>query len=136
MISENPHLLVSPDGMGLISDIRPIGAIRELPFYDKLIMELVGSLATIGYVGDFVDDPDMTQLLKDIKDLFLDIVYLSRWWFQIFFYFHPYLGKIPILTNIFQMGWNHQLAMTDQDCRFSAVKQQEIQLMVVAEGSF
>jgi len=24
------------------------------------------------------------------------------------FYFHPYLGKIPILTNIFQMGWNHQ----------------------------
>ena len=26
------------------------------------------------------------------------------------FYFHPYLGKIPNLTNIFQMGWNHQLA--------------------------
>ena len=25
------------------------------------------------------------------------------------FYFHPYLGKWPILTNIFQMGWNHQL---------------------------
>ena len=25
------------------------------------------------------------------------------------FYFHPYLGKIPILTNIFQGGWNHQL---------------------------
>ena len=24
------------------------------------------------------------------------------------FYFHPYLGKIPILTDIFQMGWNHQ----------------------------
>ena len=32
----------------------------------------------------------------------------TRWWFQIFFYVHPYLGKIPILTNIFQMGWNHQ----------------------------
>ena len=28
---------------------------------------------------------------------------------QIFFYFHPYLGKISNLTNIFQMGWNHQL---------------------------
>ena len=26
------------------------------------------------------------------------------------FYFHPDLGKIPILTNIFQMGWNHQPA--------------------------
>ena len=30
-------------------------------------------------------------------------------WFQIFFEkFHPYLGKISNLTNIFQMGWNHQ----------------------------
>ena len=27
------------------------------------------------------------------------------------FYFHPYLGKIPILTNIFQRGWNHQLVI-------------------------
>ena len=25
------------------------------------------------------------------------------------FYFHPYLGKMSILTNIFQRGWNHQL---------------------------
>ena len=24
------------------------------------------------------------------------------------FYFHPHLGKIPSLTNMFQMGWNHQ----------------------------
>ena len=23
--------------------------------------------------------------------------------------FHPYLGKIHILTNLFHMGWNHQL---------------------------
>ena len=23
-------------------------------------------------------------------------------------YFHPYLAKIPNLTNIFQIGWNHQ----------------------------
>ena len=28
-----------------------------------------------------------------------------------YFCFHPYLGKIPILTNIFQMGWNHQPVM-------------------------
>ena len=32
----------------------------------------------------------------------------SRWWNSNIFYFHPYLGKIPILTNILQMGWNHQ----------------------------
>ena len=25
------------------------------------------------------------------------------------FYFHPYLGKIPILTNIFQKGWHHHV---------------------------
>ncbi len=30
------------------------------------------------------------------------------------FYFHPYLGKIPILTNIFQMGWNHQLDKSEK----------------------
>ena len=28
---------------------------------------------------------------------------------SIIVYFQPYLGKIPILTNIFQVGWNHQL---------------------------
>ena len=30
----------------------------------------------------------------------------SRWWFH--FFFHPHLGKTPSLTDIFQMGWNHQ----------------------------
>ena len=34
---------------------------------------------------------------------------MSRWWFQFFFIFITTWGKIPILTNIFQMGWNHQL---------------------------
>ena len=34
----------------------------------------------------------------------LDQIQRLRWWFQIFLYFHPYLGKIPILTNIFQRG--------------------------------
>ena len=34
----------------------------------------------------------------------------TRWWqLKYFWNFHPYLGKIPILTNIFQTGWNHQL---------------------------
>ena len=28
------------------------------------------------------------------------------------FYFHPYLGKWSDLTNISQMGWNHQLDIT------------------------
>ena len=29
--------------------------------------------------------------------------------FIFYFYFHPYLGKWSNLTNIFQLGWNHQL---------------------------
>ena len=32
----------------------------------------------------------------------------TRWWFQIFFIFTPIQGKVSNLTNIFQMGWNHQ----------------------------
>ena len=33
----------------------------------------------------------------------------AGWWFQICFMFIPTWGNDPILTNIFQMGWNHQL---------------------------
>ena len=29
------------------------------------------------------------------------------------FYFHPYLGKWSNLTNIFQVGWNHQPVLLD-----------------------
>ena len=35
----------------------------------------------------------------------------SVWWFQIFFIFNPIWGKWSNLTNIFQMGWNHHLAV-------------------------
>ena len=35
----------------------------------------------------------------------------SWWWFQRFYICTPIWGKIPILTNIFQMGWNHQLGL-------------------------
>ena len=34
----------------------------------------------------------------------------TGWWFQIFFIF-IYSGKGSNLTNIFQMGWNHQLVI-------------------------
>ena len=33
-------------------------------------------------------------------------IWNSRWWFQ--FFLKPYLGRWSNLTNIFQMGWNHQ----------------------------
>ena len=34
---------------------------------------------------------------------------ISGWWFQICLIFTPIWGRFPILTHIFQMGWNHQL---------------------------
>ena len=34
------------------------------------------------------------------------------------FCFHPYFGKIPNLTNIFQMGWNHHLVLIPVPERF------------------
>ena len=44
------------------------------------------------------------ELLPDVVEICALLQNKSRWWFQFFFHFHPYLGKIPILTNIFQMG--------------------------------
>ena len=32
------------------------------------------------------------------------------------FYFHPYLGKVSNLINIFQLGWNHQLDDVHSKC--------------------
>ena len=36
-------------------------------------------------------------------------IFVTGWWFQAFLIFNPYLGKWSNLTDIFQMGWNHQL---------------------------
>ena len=49
-----------------------------------------------------------TKILKHIWEI---TWIFSGWWFQIFFSFHPYLGKFSNLTHIFQMGWNHQLVL-------------------------
>ena len=43
------------------------------------------------------------------------------------FYVHPYLGKIPIFTTIFQMGWNHQLVWLDTQIRLFVWWQMSIQ---------
>ena len=37
-------------------------------------------------------------------ETYLQNTILARWWFQILFIFTPILGKIHILTNIFQRG--------------------------------
>ena len=42
-----------------------------------------------------VFEREILEIVRDVKNW----VVVSN-----IFYFHPYLGKIPILTNIFQMG--------------------------------
>ena len=42
--------------------------------------------------------------------------------------FSPYLQKIPILTNIFQMGWNHQF-IAKCTCNFFDEYNQVIQVV-------
>ena len=44
---------------------------------------------------------------KNLRKLFRR---LARWWFQKLFIFTPTWGRFQFLTNIFQRGWNHQLA--------------------------
>ena len=59
-----------------------------------------------------------TTRRDEIPDFFEKSI--PRWWqLKHFWNFHPYLGKIPFLTNIFQMGWNHQL---DSYCRWWQLK--------------
>ena len=56
--------------------------------------------------------------------------FFSRWWFHKYFVFLLLtLGKIPILTHIFQRGWNHQLVLilrrvetTNQSALLSSVR--------------
>ena len=45
------------------------------------------------------------------RSTILGLVYIIYFWVVVsnIFYFYPYLGKWWKLTNIFQMGWNHQL---------------------------
>ena len=43
------------------------------------------------------------------NDIFYMVMF-SRWWFQTFLIFYPYLWRWFNLTDVFQMGWNHQLA--------------------------
>ena len=46
------------------------------------------------------------------------LVYSMYYWVVVLnmFYFHPYLGRWSNWTNIFQMGWNHQLANHKNRC--------------------
>ena len=48
--------------------------------------------------------PFVWDLILKVQMLINFIIVSISWWFHIFFYVYPYLGKIPIVTNIFQLG--------------------------------
>ena len=56
----------------------------------------------------------LTEKLIEMKMSHLLAIHSKQNWVVVsnIFYFHPYLGKILILTNIFQVGWNQQPEMT------------------------
>ena len=61
--------------------------------------------------GLYLQSPLVTFSMLRRKNVFekINLKCLSTtWWFHTK-YVDPYLGKIFILTNIFQRGWNHQL---------------------------
>ena len=62
-----------------------------------------------------VSSPWMARKVKDLSSWNLDCN-CSRW-VATHFFFHPYLGKSSNLTNIFQMGWNHQPVLMLQRIR-------------------
>ena len=60
----------------------------------------------------------------------------TGWWFQIFFIFNPKIGKIPILTHIFQMGWNHQLEKDEHGTwEFSPLEKEKTIFQSIISGS-
>ena len=53
-------------------------------------------------------------------------------------FFHPYLGKVSNLTNIFEMGWNHQLDeyYLPENERMSPKKDRFTRTRIIFQSSF
>ena len=115
--STNHHLVTCPPRKVVVKNP---GA--QVSLFDAAGVAALGTLPCFG--GRLGSGSNRSQVRAGIRKTLFSTYWLgnfpfgscsihraSGWWFQIFFYFHPYLGKIPILTNIFQMGWNHQLGL-------------------------
>ena len=87
---------------------------------------LYGLLASWGpeelELGSFwVSEPEIQQAAVHTDENWLVV--------QVFFIFHPYLGKISNLTNIFQRGWNHELEKNKQEERKVIVNFNELSII-------
>ena len=75
------------------------------PCFDQIFWPSFG-----GWFRPKIEDIHSFQVWVVCTQIFNNPFFLSVNWVVVsnILYFHPYVGKIPILTNIFQMGWNHQ----------------------------
>ena len=97
------------------------------------ILKMIFPFPKVGYVNPLEGNPkfnmiqtflsaDSSSSRKNGEGIFTKLSSLPSFWvrvaiidylvvggFKYFFYVHPYLGKWSNMTNIFQMGWNHQL---------------------------
>ena len=74
------------------------------------LQDLDGKLQVIE--ADTAEQQRKVQSLEGLGICLVFIRFMAGWWCSdYFFYSHPYLGEMIQfdLTNIFQMGWNHQL---------------------------
>ena len=79
-----------------------------LSLYLKDLLECCSSSMTVAHLPSlwWTESSKLKTRAQKMEDTICILVVVSN-----IFYFHPYLGKWSNLTNIFQMGWNHQLGM-------------------------
>ena len=100
-VTETPEIAGVPYDQGLLTVGFPL--IRH--YYKPLF-----------FFGDTLGEDRLTSYETSMEHgishhVFRFVIYfdmISRVVVSNIFDFHPYLGKISNLTNIFQMGWNHQ----------------------------
>ena len=86
--------------------------ILALSFFSKINpQEFLGTelLWVLGVWSFLVDDLSLKRSAGFMARYLCMPPKTTGWWFQNIFYFQPHLGRFPFLTDISQMGWNHQL---------------------------
>ena len=76
---------------------------KKVTLHHLVLGWLVGQSALFLHLF-FSPAPNVTKMTAGEDSLGVGFKYCTL-------YFYLYLGRIPLLNNIFQMGWNHQLVL-------------------------
>ena len=82
----------------------PVNSLKDVITFSSMITAMDKSGQWVKALQVFEAMPRAKLQPNIISMSFSEAVCIVSSWFQICFYFHPYLGKIPTLTNIVQMG--------------------------------